>query len=58
MPQRTLYTGAQMPAIGLGTFGSDAVAGAEIAEAVRGGTTCLETKTGYGLTVAAEAEEP
>ncbi|MCS6711760.1 imidazolonepropionase [Brachybacterium sp. EF45031] len=27
-----------------------------IAEAVRGGTTCLETKTGYGLTVAAEAE--
>src|SRR5699024_7699950 len=25
------------------------------AEAVRGGTTCLETKTGYGLTVADEA---
>ena len=25
-----------------------------IAEAVRGGTTCLETKTGYGLTVAEE----
>jgi alcohol dehydrogenase (NADP+) len=23
VPQRTLYTGAQMPAIGLGTFGSD-----------------------------------
>ena len=36
VPQRTLYTGVQMPAIGLGTFGSDAVAGAEIAEAVRG----------------------
>src|SRR5699024_12785378 len=25
-----------------------------IAEAARGGTTCLETKTGYGLTVADE----
>src|SRR5699024_5734337 len=27
---------------------------ARIAEATRGGTTCLETKTGYGLTVADE----
>ncbi|MFC7457413.1 imidazolonepropionase [Brachybacterium sp. GCM10030267] len=27
---------------------------ARIAEAARGGTTCLETKTGYGLTVAEE----
>ena len=36
VPQRTLYTGAQMPAIGLGTFGSDHVSGAEIADAVRG----------------------
>src|SRR5678816_3469049 len=35
-PCRTLYTGARMPAIGLGTFGSDSVTAAEIAEAVRG----------------------
>ncbi len=34
VPQRTLYTGAAMPAIGLGTFGSDHVSPAEIAEAV------------------------
>ncbi len=36
VPQRTLYTGATMPAIGLGTFGSDRVSPEEIAEAVRG----------------------
>jgi diketogulonate reductase-like aldo/keto reductase len=36
VPQRTLYTGARMPGIGLGTFGSDHAAGAEMAEAVRG----------------------
>ncbi|MDR3703774.1 MAG: aldo/keto reductase, partial [Candidatus Sulfopaludibacter sp.] len=36
VPKRTLYTGAVMPAIGLGTFGSDHVTGAEIAEAVKG----------------------
>jgi diketogulonate reductase-like aldo/keto reductase len=36
VPQRTLYTGARMPAIGLGTFGSDRVAADEIAAAVRG----------------------
>jgi alcohol dehydrogenase (NADP+) len=36
VPQRTLYTGARMPAIGLGTFGSDHVSGAEVAAAVRG----------------------
>ena len=35
IPQRTLYTGARMPAIGLGTFGSDAVSHAEVAAAVR-----------------------
>ena len=23
VPQRTLYTGAKMPAVGMGTFGSD-----------------------------------
>lgn len=36
VPQRTLYTGAQMPAIGLGTFGSDHAAGTEVAAAVEG----------------------
>ncbi len=36
VPKRTLYTGAVMPAIGLGTFGSDHVTAAEIAEAVEG----------------------
>ncbi len=36
IPQRTLHTGATMPAIGLGTFGSDHVSGEEVAEAVRG----------------------
>jgi len=35
VPQRTLYTGARMPAIGLGTFGSDLVSAARIAEAVK-----------------------
>jgi alcohol dehydrogenase (NADP+) len=36
IPQRTLYTDARMPAIGLGTFGSDHVSAAEIAETVKG----------------------
>ncbi len=36
MPQRTLYTGAKMPAIGLGTFGSDHYSGPDIARAVKG----------------------
>ena len=35
VPQRALYTGAQMPAIGLGTFGSDHVSADQIAEAVK-----------------------
>jgi diketogulonate reductase-like aldo/keto reductase len=34
VPQRRLYTGAQMPAIGLGTFGSDHVSPAQVAKAV------------------------
>jgi len=36
VPHRTLYTGARIPAIGLGTFGSDHVTADEIAAAVRG----------------------
>src|SRR6476659_2968721 len=36
VPQRVLHTGAKMPAIGLGTFGSDHVPAEEIAAAVVG----------------------
>lgn len=36
VPQRTLYTNAKMPAIGLGTFGSDRFSGEQIAQAVKG----------------------
>ncbi len=36
VPQRTLYTGARMPAVGLGTFGSDHVTPAQVADAVLG----------------------
>lgn len=36
IPQRVLYTGAKMPAIGLGTFGSDHVSPIEVAAAVEG----------------------
>ncbi|HEY3376264.1 MAG TPA: aldo/keto reductase, partial [Armatimonadota bacterium] len=36
VPARTLYTGARLPAIGLGTFGSDRFSGEQIAEAVIG----------------------
>jgi diketogulonate reductase-like aldo/keto reductase len=36
IPQRILYTGAAMPAIGLGTFGSDHVTPAQVASAVKG----------------------
>jgi alcohol dehydrogenase (NADP+) len=36
VPQRKLYTGALMPAVGLGTFGSDHVSPAQVAEAVLG----------------------
>ncbi len=34
IPQRILYTGASMPAIGLGTFGSDHVSHQAVADAV------------------------
>ncbi|MDR3719523.1 MAG: aldo/keto reductase, partial [Bryobacteraceae bacterium] len=36
VPQRRLYTGAMMPALGLGTFGSDHVTADEVAAAVAG----------------------
>jgi alcohol dehydrogenase (NADP+) len=36
VPKRTLHTGATMPALGLGTFGSDRVSAEEIAAAVLG----------------------
>src|SRR5208282_3456721 len=36
VPRRTLFSGASMPAIGLGTFGSDHVSAVEIAEVVKG----------------------
>lgn len=36
VPHRVLYTGAKMPAIGMGTFGSDHVSPAEVAAAVEG----------------------
>jgi diketogulonate reductase-like aldo/keto reductase len=36
VPYRTLYTGARMPAIGLGTFGSDHVPAKRVAEAIIG----------------------
>jgi diketogulonate reductase-like aldo/keto reductase len=36
VPVRTLYTGANIPTVGLGTFGSDRFSGQEIAQAVKG----------------------
>jgi alcohol dehydrogenase (NADP+) len=36
IPQRTLYTGAKMPGIGMGTFGSDRFSAEDIANAVKG----------------------
>ncbi len=39
VPQRTLYTGARVPAIGFGTFGSDHASPAEVARAVAGALT-------------------
>lgn len=36
VPQHKLYTGATMPAVGLGTFGSDHITAQEVADAVLG----------------------
>lgn len=36
VPKRSLYTGSEIPAIGLGTFGSDHVSGEAVAEAILG----------------------
>ena len=36
VPTRVLYTGAEMPGIGLGTFGSDRFSGEQVAGAVKG----------------------
>jgi len=40
VPQRTLSTGSKMPAVGLGTFGSDHVTPAQVAAAVQGAAAC------------------
>lgn len=40
VPSRTLYTGTKMPAIGLGTFGSDKYSAEEVAQAVYGAVCC------------------
>lgn len=40
VPKRTLYTGAEMPAVGLGTFGSDKYSAEEISNAVYGAVKC------------------
>lgn len=37
IPQRTLYTGAKMPAVGMGTFGSDHADPELVAQSVKGG---------------------
>jgi diketogulonate reductase-like aldo/keto reductase len=40
VPTHTLYTGAKMPAVGLGTFGSDKYSPEQISEAVFGAIEC------------------
>ena len=45
VPQRLLFTGMSMPAIGLGTFGSDSVSGEAVAAAV-GGAAAMACSSG------------
>ena len=40
VPQRTLYTGAKMPAVGMGTFGSDHADADAVSASVAGATSC------------------
>lgn len=40
VPKCRLYTGAEIPAVGLGTFGSDKYSAEEIAQAVYGAVSC------------------
>ena len=35
VPTRTLWSGTQIPAVGLGTFGSDSISGEAVAAAVK-----------------------
>lgn len=48
VPQRTLYTGAKMPAVGMGTFGSDHAdpdaVSASVAGAIRVGYRSFEDR--------------
>ena len=40
VPKKTLYTGVEMPCVGMGTFGSDRVSAEEVSEAVAGAIRC------------------
>ena len=40
VPKRTLFTGKEIPAVGIGTFGSDKYGAEEIADAVYGAVCC------------------
>ena len=52
VPQRTLYTGAKMPAMGIGTFGSDRVdsdtVSAAVEGAIRAGYRSIDGAACYG----------
>ena len=53
VPQRTLYTGAKMPAVGMGTFGSDHAdadaVSASVAGALRVGYRSFDCAAWYFL---------
>ena len=52
VPQRTLYTGAKLPAVGMGTFGSDHAdadaVSAAVAGAIRVGYRSFDCAACYG----------